>query len=109
LSVFEGPATLEAVASVAPPDVLALDVLSTLLDVSLVDVDAGDAEESLFSLLPSVRAFASERLTSTGERAEALRRHDRYVRGRCRTGRPLLPHEVADILAALDRAQLDGT
>jgi len=109
LSVFEGPATLEAVASVAPPDVMALDVLSTLLDFSLVDVDAGDAEEPLFSLLPSVRTFASERLTNNGERPEALRRHDRYVRARCRTGRPLLPHEVADILAALDRAQLDGT
>ena len=109
LSVFEGPATLEAVASVAPPDVMALDVLSTLLDFSLVDVDAGDAEEPLFSLLPSVRTFASERLTSNGERAEALLRHDRYVRARCRTGRPLLPHEVADVLAGLDRAQLDGT
>ena len=109
LSVFQGPATLEAVASVAPPDVMALDVLSTLLDVSLVDVDAGDPEEPLFSLLPPVRSFAAERLATSGRQAEALRRHDLLVRARCRTGEHLRPHEMADVLAALDRAQLDGS
>ena len=109
LSVFDGPATLEAVASVAPPDVMALDLLSTLLDVSLVDVDAGDPDEPLFSLLPPVRSFAGERLGTSGRQADALRRHDLYVRARCRTGEHLRPHEMADVLAALDRAQLDGS
>ncbi|HET7822533.1 MAG TPA: LuxR C-terminal-related transcriptional regulator [Ornithinibacter sp.] len=109
MSVFDGPTTLEGIASVAPSDGMALDLLSTLLDVSLVDVDAGDAEEPLFSLLPPVRAFAGERLAENGTRAEVVHRHDRFVRARCRTGEALQPHEMADVLAALDRAQLDGS
>ena len=104
LSVFEGPATLEAIAAVGPGDDQLLDLLSTLLDVSLVEVDGTVPEEPLFSLLPTVRAFAADRLATSGGRAEALRRHDQLIRARCRAAHPLQPHEVADVLATLDRA-----
>lgn len=109
LSVFEGPATLEAIAAVGPGDDQLLDLLSTLLDVSLVEVDGTVPEEPLFSLLPTVRAFAADRLATSGGRAEALRRHDQLIRARCRAAHPLQPHEVADVLATLDRAQLSGS
>jgi predicted ATPase/DNA-binding CsgD family transcriptional regulator len=108
MSVLAGQATLETVASLWPADG-ALDVLSALIDVSLVDVDAGDPHEPLFSLLPPVRAFARERLERKGRGAEAVQRLDQYVRARCRSGPGLRPHEMADVLASLDRALLDGS
>lgn len=108
MSVFEGPATLEAVARVARPGDPTLDSLSTLLDVSLVEVDGTVPDDPVFSLLPTVRAFAAERLRESGDLGRAVERHDDFVRARCRTGTPLSPHEVADVIAALDRVQLDG-
>ena len=109
MSVFEGPTTLEGIASVAPSDAMALDLLSTLLDVSLVDVDAGDAEEPLFSLLPPVRAFAGERLAETGPGPRRFVDTTGSSAPGAAPARRCSPHEMADVLAALDRAQLDGS
>lgn len=109
LSVFEGPATLESITALAPMNSHPIDLLSTLLDVSLVEVDAAVPDEPLFFLLPSVRAFAADLLATSGQRDTVLVRHDKIMRARCHSGRPLHPHEVADVLATLDRAHLLGS
>jgi predicted ATPase/DNA-binding CsgD family transcriptional regulator len=112
MSVFDGAATLEAIMSIAPssaPDGVVLDLLSSLLDVALVGVDSDAPDEPLFALLPPVRWFARQRLDDGGRRVEVIHRLDQYVRARCRSARPLRPYEMADVLAALDRALLAGS
>lgn len=114
VSVFEGPATIESISALATArrhhaGRHPVDLVSTLLDLSLVEVDAAVADEPLFFLLPPVRAFAAELLGESGRRDDVVARHDEVIRARCRSGRPLHAHEVADVLATLDRAQLHGS
>lgn len=75
LGVFSGGFSLEAAQSVAGDEGMdewaVLDALSTLVDKSLVMVDAG--EPPRYRLLETTRAFALERLEATGS-AQALRR-----------------------------------
>ncbi|MEZ5115117.1 MAG: LuxR C-terminal-related transcriptional regulator [Candidatus Nanopelagicales bacterium] len=108
MAVFEGPAAPDALSWLVPPGTEALDPLSELVDLHLVEMDVSDPEEPLFWLLPPIRAFAADRLAAEGGTDTALERHDSYVRVRAQTGAGWAPYEVADLLGAFDRARLAG-
>jgi predicted ATPase/class 3 adenylate cyclase/DNA-binding NarL/FixJ family response regulator len=83
LAVFHGGFTFEAArdvcgsVEVAPHQVL--DVLSLLVDKSLVDVTV-DTDEARYNLLETVRAYAAARLAASGEEAAIRDRHgDHYL------------------------------
>jgi tetratricopeptide (TPR) repeat protein len=85
LSVFAGGCTLAAAQAVCGGDPLSegevLDLLATLVDRSLVNVDRGDAGVR-YRLLETVRAFAADRLEASGEAAELRARHLRWYADR---------------------------
>ena len=83
LSVFAGGADLAAVEAVVSGGSLdefdVADVLSQLVDKSLVVVDEDDASQR-YRLLESIRQYAQERLEAAGDAAEVRRRHaEHYV------------------------------
>jgi predicted ATPase/DNA-binding CsgD family transcriptional regulator len=72
------PADLEAGPGEAPAGVTAddvLDLLTALVDKSLVAVGAEVEGEMRFRMLESVRAYAAQRLADAGEAEEVRRRH----------------------------------
>ncbi|HSH83478.1 MAG TPA: tetratricopeptide repeat protein, partial [Herpetosiphonaceae bacterium] len=80
LSVFAGGCTLEAAEAVGaasaagdPDGEDVLELLSRLVDRSLVQVEAGNAAAIRYRLLESSRQYARERLEASGE-ADAVRR-----------------------------------
>lgn len=78
IAAFAGSFTLEALTDVASYDPLdpweALDVLSSLVDKSLVTAEVGDHGQR-YHTLQSIHDYADERLTQSGERPETARRH----------------------------------
>jgi predicted ATPase/transcriptional regulator with XRE-family HTH domain len=80
LSVFAGGWTLEAAAAVCSgegveaPEIL--DLLSGLVEKSLVQVEAREGRELRYGLLESVRQYGQQRLATSG-RAGAV--HDRHL------------------------------
>ncbi|WP_372441436.1 AfsR/SARP family transcriptional regulator [Plantactinospora mayteni] len=81
LTVFAGGADLDAVERVcAPLDADVLDVLSSLVDKSLVEAGGGR-----FRMLETVRAFGAERLAEAGEADELRRAHAAYFLELART------------------------
>lgn len=84
LSVFPAPFDLDAAEAVAAseglPSLQILDVLTQLVDRSLVV--ASDSETiTRYSLLETIREYAMERLNDSDEREEVLERHrDHYLR-----------------------------
>jgi len=78
LSVFAGGCTLAAAEAVCSGDGIAeadvLDVLSRLVDKSLLIADAA-AGEGHFHLLETVRQYARERLLDAGNAESVFRRH----------------------------------
>ncbi|MEU2613722.1 BTAD domain-containing putative transcriptional regulator [Micromonospora sp. NPDC007271] len=82
LSVFAGSADLAAVERVcAPHDADVVDVLSGLVDKSLVEAAGGR-----FRMLETVRAFAAEQLAEAGEVERLRRAHAAYFLDLARTG-----------------------
>lgn len=83
VSVFSGGWTLadaEAVCSSGSIEEWEiLDLLSSLSDKSLVNIDS-DGEEASFRLLETVRQYALERLQESGELEELRHRHMRWMR-----------------------------
>ncbi len=84
LGVFVGGFTLELAQQVAADDAsgsldswAVLDALGTLVDRSLVSVDAG--EPVRYRLLETMRVFALEQLATAGETAALRARHARAV------------------------------
>lgn len=79
LSVFVGGFRLEEAEEVCgPPGELGIGVfdgLTSLVDNSLVTSSAGVSAELRFSMLETIRDFASERLADSGEEDELRRRH----------------------------------
>src|SRR5690348_12207454 len=75
LSVFAGGCTLEAAEAVLADDALAgdrvLDVLSSLIDKSLVTVDR-TRPETRYAMLETIRQYAAEALVAAGD-VEAVR------------------------------------
>ncbi|GAB3980385.1 AfsR/SARP family transcriptional regulator [Plantactinospora veratri] len=86
LTIFAGPADLAAVERVCGPldtgagDAELLDVLSSLVDKSLVEAGGGR-----FRMLETVRAFGAERLVEAGEAEELRRAHAGYFLELART------------------------
>ena len=84
LSVFSGGATLEAIDAVCRPgddlDLDLVDALAHLVDCSLVETDER-GDELRFTLLETIRAYARERLESSGNAGELQRRHAEYYLG----------------------------
>jgi predicted ATPase/DNA-binding NarL/FixJ family response regulator len=82
LSVFAGGATLEAVEAVcAGKEVESaelLDVLSRLVEKSLVVVVRPNGGEMRFRLLETIRQYAREKLVESGEGDESRNRHLNY-------------------------------
>jgi tetratricopeptide (TPR) repeat protein len=83
LGVFAGGATLDAVAAIcAEPgsdEVETLDLLSSLVDKSLVVADVGLAHER-YRMLESTRAYALDKLSAAGERERFASRHAEFYR-----------------------------
>jgi predicted ATPase len=83
LSVFAGGCRIEAVEAVCDPageiggD--ALDLVSALIDDSLLVRDDTADGEPRFRLLQTIREFAAEQLVAAGEAVEITRRHAAYV------------------------------
>jgi tetratricopeptide (TPR) repeat protein len=77
LAVFSGGWDLEAAEAVAGAD---LDVLQTLVDKSLVQSSVGR-----FSMLETIREFASERLSELVEEGQIRQRHAHYYFALART------------------------
>lgn len=79
LSVFRGGFTLEAVEQVCAGDGLdsyeVMDLLSQLVDKSLVVVEHGPEGEARYRLLEVLRLYGAERLAETGEAEDVRRRH----------------------------------
>jgi non-specific serine/threonine protein kinase len=80
LSVFAGGATLEAIEALQgnSPDQDALDALSALLDHSLVSSWGEVAGEPRYRMLQTIREYARDLLTTSGERAAMERAHAVY-------------------------------
>ena len=120
LAVFAGGWNLGAAERICgregEPDVL--DTLSALVDASLVIPD-DDAAELRFSMLETVRVYASERLSASPDRQETHRRHTAWMlalatellraRGAdYRVARDRLDRELPNLRAAVQRLLDDG-
>ena len=79
LSVFAGGWTLEAAEAVGSGDGIEegeiLDLLSGLVDKSLVVAEATEDGEVRYRMLEPVRQYALEKLEESGEAEEVRRRH----------------------------------
>jgi predicted ATPase len=82
LGVFVGGCTLEAAEGVCNADhnlpVEMLDGLAALVDKSLLKQAGGAAGEPRFTMLETIREYALERLTASGETEALRRRHAAY-------------------------------
>jgi tetratricopeptide (TPR) repeat protein len=107
LSVFVGGCTLEAVEAVCDTSRdLGIDLfegLSSLVDRNLVyRVDRSEAD-SRFAMLETIREYAVERLTDSGEHAETRRAHAAYCLVLAEEGNPeLSPTDRARWLTRCD-------
>ena len=91
LAVFVGGFTLEAVQAVCLPEVTgasssaqvdveaaALEQLAELLDKSLVQAQQGTSGDPRFTMLETIREFATEQLQASGEEEAVQARHTQY-------------------------------
>jgi len=82
LSVFAGGGTLEAAESICADEGVeaggVLDLLSHLVDKSLVVVDKPEGGETRYRLLETIRQYAGEKLVESGEADESKNRHLNY-------------------------------
>jgi predicted ATPase len=76
LAVFAGGCTLEAAEAICGAD--ALDGMSTLLDQSLLQERQQALGQERFTMLETIREFASEQLEASGEADAVRRRHVEY-------------------------------
>src|SRR6266487_754214 len=76
LSVFAGTFSLDAVEAICPDDGV-LDVLSSLVDKSLVVMETVGGE-ARYRLLETLRQYGHDRLAAAGEVADLRRRHAQF-------------------------------
>ncbi len=109
LSVFRGGFTLEAAEEVCSGAGLesyeALDVLSQLVDKSLVVVGEGPDGQARYRLLEVLRLYGAERLAETGRTQDVRGRHASYFLTMVETASPEL--FTAKQVAWLDRLESD--
>jgi predicted ATPase/DNA-binding SARP family transcriptional activator len=124
LSTFTGPFNLDAAERVAAGDNLdAVDVddlVGCLVDRSLLTVETGRRAERRYRMLETIRQYAAETLTDTGEAKKAQRRHADWCMHEVRQIHQLLtgPQEVAgvdrletlwpELRTAVERALVSG-
>ena len=106
LSVFAGGFTLDAAEHVCTGDVVdryaVLDLLTRLVDKSLVQADVDD-QDGRYWLLETIKFFARGRLAESGETDRIQERHRDYFLALAEQAEPELVK--ADGLAWLDRLQ----
>ena len=87
LSIFAGGVTLAAAAAVAAPcsgdspasPAAALDILTSLVDATLLRPAREHHDEPRFMMLETIREFGQEQLDLSGETAETAKRHAHHV------------------------------
>jgi predicted ATPase len=105
LAVFVGGFTLEAVQAVCFPhatDVSSaqaeegavLEQLAQLLDKSLVQAQQGTSGEPRFTMLETIREYATEQLAASGEEAAVQERHVQYFLRLAEEAVPHLHHPI---------------
>lgn len=102
LAVFDGGFTLDAASAVTAvePAERVFDLLTALVDKSLVRFEPGAVGGPRYRMLDTIREFAAEQLTASDEEAAAGQRHAAYYLAMAEAVQPVL------ILAAI-RDQLD--
>jgi non-specific serine/threonine protein kinase len=108
LSVFAGGCDLEAAETVGAGGSIkegeVLDLLSSLVDKSLVVAEAGEVGAPRYRMLEPIRQYALERLMETGEADEARCRHAAFFVALAEKARPKLRAEPqVEWLQRLDR------
>jgi len=104
LSVFVGGCTLEAAEAVCGPD--APDGIQSLLEKSLLKRDAAreTSREHRFTMLASIREYASEELAPGGEAEDLRRRHALYFLDLAERAAPhLMEEDQAEWYQRLER------
>jgi non-specific serine/threonine protein kinase len=93
LSVFAGGCSLEAAEQVCGRDGASdtIDLLSHLIDKSLVAVDDDSADGRRYRLMETVRQYARDRLFESGEAAALRDRHFRFFYRLALDAKPELP------------------
>ncbi len=108
LAVFRGGCTLEAAEAVVDAD---LDMLQSLVDKSLVRVRP---DSGRFWMLETIREFATEQLTASGEADELRRRHAEFFLALAEEAHPVVGRDPSTWLPPLNaehdnmRAALDN-
>ena len=103
LSTFSGPFDLDAAERVAAGDDLdpvdVDDLVGCLVDRSLLTVETGRLTERRYRMLETIRQYAAETLTRSGEAEKAQRRHADWCMREVRQVHQLLtgPQEVAGV------------
>jgi predicted ATPase/DNA-binding SARP family transcriptional activator len=113
LALFTGGATLDSAEAVCAGDGLdraeILDVLTGLVDKSLVCMVEQDGGEPRYGMLETVRAYGLERLAEAGEEDRLRRAHAEHFLRLAETAEPrLYRHDQLDWLARL-AAEHDNT
>ncbi|HLY15357.1 MAG TPA: adenylate/guanylate cyclase domain-containing protein [Candidatus Limnocylindrales bacterium] len=106
-AIFVGGWTLEAVEAVCDPDSElgrdALDVMTSLLDKSLIRSGPAIDDELRFRYLTTIREFGLEQLAEVGELDEMARRHAAFFTTvAARLAEPLTGSDVVQVVARLD-------
>jgi predicted ATPase/DNA-binding SARP family transcriptional activator len=108
LSVFAGGLTLEAAQAVGAPDAAdalgVLDVLTALVDKSLVTVDQ-HAHDVRYRLLETIRQYGREKLVAAGEADAAAQRHREFFHALATRAEPELTR--AGQMTWLDRLEAE--
>ena len=106
LSVFAGGATLEAIEAVGKSELDVLDLLTQLVNKSLVVVEE-DGPAARYRLLETIRQYAREKLLDDkgGEAEAARKRHLAYFADWAEAAEPRLTG--AEMIAALDELEAD--
>ena len=90
LAVFAGGFMLDAAESVNAETAGVLDVVSGLVDKSLVQRAVRTADGARFTMLETIREYATERLEASGEQVDAVRAHAEYFTGLAERAEPFL-------------------
>ena len=109
LAAFRGGFTLEAAEAVCGGDGLdefeVLDLLTQLVDKSLVVAQGGALGTGRFRMLETLRHFSLERLAARQEADQVRRRHAAYFLSLAEQAEPLL--ETAEMAEWLDRLETE--
>lgn len=122
LGIFEGAFSTASAMSVLglESDIETIDVVSSLVDASLLQTVSPVAGASLYRMLETPRLFARDRLVESGQWETVVERHDFHYSDLCRrlrpaffgrervTGQQEIQSEMADHQKAFDRLVARG-